>query len=60
MSHGNIRTGVVAAGLFLRQNGYRLIATNEDLVSIGFGVAQSKYSLEEFASWLKANTKTLP
>ena len=52
---GNKRTGVVAAGLFLRQNGYHLVATNEDLVSIGLGVAQSKYSLEELAAWLKAN-----
>jgi death-on-curing protein len=38
---GNKRTGVVAAGLFLRQKGYRLIAKNEELVSIGLGVAQS-------------------
>jgi len=56
---GNKRTGVVAAALFLRQNGYRLIAKGEELVSIGLGIAQSKYSLDELASWLQANAKPL-
>ena len=30
---GNMRTGATAAGLFLRRNGYRLIASNADLVA---------------------------
>jgi death-on-curing protein len=55
---GNKRTGVVAAGLFLRQNGYRLMVKNEELVSIGMGVAQSNYTLDELASWMEANTKS--
>jgi death-on-curing protein len=52
---GNKRTGIVAASLFLHQNGYRLIAKNEELVSIGLGVAQSKFNLNELARWLKTN-----
>jgi death-on-curing protein len=57
---GNKRTGVVAVGLFLQQNGYRLTAKNEEIVSIGLGVAQAKFNLDELADWLKANTKSLP
>lgn len=56
---GNKRTGVVSAGLFLRQNGFRLIANNDELISIGMGVAQSHYSLDEIARWLKANTQSI-
>ena len=56
---GNKRTGIVAASLFLQQNGYRLTVKNEELVSIGLGVAQSKLSLDELTSWLKSNTQPL-
>jgi death-on-curing protein len=56
---GNKRTGVVAVGLFLRQNGYHLTAKNEELVSIGMGIAQSKHPLDELASWLNANSKPI-
>lgn len=56
---GNKRTGVVAAGQFLHQNGYYLTAKNEELVSIGMGVAQAKNTLDELASWLKANSKSI-
>lgn len=56
---GNKRTGVVAAGLFLHQNSNRLIARNEELVSIGMGVAQSRLTLDELASWLKSNAQIL-
>jgi death-on-curing protein len=55
---GNKRTGVTVAGIFLRRNGYRLTASNADLVKIAMGVAQSHFSLDEIATWLRENSQT--
>lgn len=57
---GNKRTGVTAASLFLRQNGYRLTASNADLVEIALGIAQSRYTLEEIITWLHQNIQPDP
>jgi death-on-curing protein len=54
---GNKRTGATAAGLFLRRNGYRLIASNSDLVIITMRIAQSQTSLVELANWLRENSQ---
>ena len=54
---GNKRTGISAAGLFLRINGYRLNLSNIELEKFTIGVAQSKYPVEEIAVWLKTNSK---
>ena len=54
---GNKRTGVTAAGLFLRQNGYRLTASNTDLVAVTIRIAQSQCSVEELAAWLRDNSE---
>ena len=56
---GNKRTGATAAGLFLRRNGYRLTASNADLVSVTMGIAQSQPSLEELATWLQENSQPI-
>jgi death-on-curing protein len=56
---GNKRTGVTAAGLFLRRNGYNLTATNADLVEIAMGIARSQYTLEEITSWLQDNSQPI-
>lgn len=53
---GNKRTGVTAAGLFLRKNGYRLTASEADLVAITMRIAQSQGSLEELTIWLRNNS----
>ncbi|HXF69902.1 MAG TPA: type II toxin-antitoxin system death-on-curing family toxin [Thermoflexus sp.] len=52
---GNKRTGIAAA-LFLRQNGYRLTATNEELETFALYVAESKPEITEIAAWLKAHS----
>ena len=55
---GNKRTGIAAAALFLRINGYRLIATNDELEQLTLGVAQSRKELAEIATWLHAQVAT--
>lgn len=54
---GNKRTGVTAAGLFLRQNGFRLTASNADLVAATMRVAQSQANLEALISWLQEHSQ---
>ena len=56
---GNKRTGVTAAGLFLRRNGYRLTATNVDLVAITIKIAQSQSNLEELTIWFRYNSQPI-
>jgi len=56
---GNKRTGVTAAGLFLRRNGYRLAATNADLVAITMKIAQSQSNLEELTTWFRENSQPI-
>ena len=53
---GNKRTGVTAGGLFLRRNGYCLIADNADLVAITMSIAQSQSSWAELTDWLRENS----
>ncbi len=45
---GNKRTGVAAAVLFPRQNGYRLAATNEELEEFTLRVAESRRPLPKW------------
>ena len=53
---GNKRTGVTAAGIFLRRNGYILFASNADLVAITMRVAQSQTNLEALKTWFRNNS----
>jgi death-on-curing protein len=50
---GNKRTGITALALFLRINGYRFKATNEDIVAFTLKVAQKQLNFEEMTVWLK-------
>ena len=52
---GNKRTGIAAAALFLRINGYRFNATSSELEKFTLGVAQSQHVLADMASWLQAH-----
>lgn len=56
---GNKRTGVMAAGLFLLRNGYRLNASNASLESLALDIAQSKVAIEEMATWLRENSQAI-
>jgi death-on-curing protein len=50
---GNKRTGIAAAALFLRQNGHRLTATNEELEGFTRWVAESRPGIVEIAAWAR-------
>jgi death on curing protein len=53
---GNKRTAfVVAAGVFLPLNGYRLVASNGEKVRVMLAVADGSMPEPEFAAWLRAN-----
>ena len=50
---GNKRTAITAAGIFLRINGYSLVAENGEMVRFTLECAQSRLSLEEISDWFK-------
>src|SRR5215472_4121028 len=54
---GNKRTGFVAGVLFLELNGYRFTATEEDATQVVFELAAGTLEEEEFAAWMRANSK---
>jgi death on curing protein len=53
---GNKRTGVTAAALFLRCNGYRLKASHADVEKFTWQVAASRTVLKEIADWFLAHS----
>ena len=53
---GNKRTGIAAAALFLRINGYKLTARPAEVEKKTLLVAQNKMSLEEIAGWLREDS----
>jgi death-on-curing protein len=53
---GNKRTGITAAGLFLRINEWKLIATSEELETCTLRVATVGMKVAELALWLRGNT----
>jgi death-on-curing protein len=56
---GNKRTGIASAGLFMRINGRKLIASSDDLEFITLRVARGEIVLKELSSWLKKNSQKI-
>ncbi|NWF91116.1 MAG: type II toxin-antitoxin system death-on-curing family toxin [Ignavibacteriaceae bacterium] len=52
---GNKRTGITAAAMFLRINGYSLSASNEEVVSFVLSIASGEQTIETIAEWLKSH-----
>jgi len=50
---GNKRTAITAAGLFLRLNGYRLAASNQELEDFTLQCAKRLTSLEQMMVWIE-------
>lgn len=55
---GNKRTGMHTMELFLRQNGYKLNATNKEIVAIGIRMGHARdlaqhCNLEEISRWVR-------
>ena len=53
---GNEHTGITAAGLFLRINGWKLTATLDELETCTLRVATVGMKVAELALWLRDNT----
>jgi death-on-curing protein len=53
---GNKRTGVTAAGLFLRINGQKLTASPENLEATALRVATGGMEVADLAVWLNAES----
>lgn len=56
---GNKRTGVTAAALFLRINGYWLDTTNAELEKFTLEVTNSQQTMEEIVVWLQAHARAI-
>jgi death-on-curing protein len=57
---GNKRTAITSTGLFLRINGYRLTADNQQLEAFMLQCAQRLISLAQMAIWLKSHSTDEP
>jgi death-on-curing protein len=53
---GNKRVGVTAAALFLRRNGLRLTATNDEVEMLALAVAQGAMTTQQIAAWFVEHT----
>lgn len=54
---GNKRIALIATALFLRMNGYRLIADQVQATLTMLSVASGAFSEEDYADWLRKNMK---
>ncbi len=50
---GNKRVGIVAAELMLWENGYRLVATNDELEAFVMSISRGESDLPTMAAWLE-------
>ncbi|MCA9976669.1 MAG: type II toxin-antitoxin system death-on-curing family toxin [Anaerolineales bacterium] len=56
---GNKRTAITATAMFLRQNGYVLQTTNEDLEMFVMRVVEKRPFLPIIAAWLQENARAV-
>ncbi len=56
---GNKRTAITAIAMFLRQNGYVLQTTNEDLEMFVMRVVEKRPFLPIIAAWLQENARAV-
>lgn len=56
---GNKRTTLGVTYEFLKQNGYRLEASQQELIDFPLRVENKHLSLEEIEKWLKGHTRKL-
>jgi death-on-curing protein len=57
MMDGNKRLGFLAMGVFLRMNGYRLVADRAEAVLVMEGVAAGKLDERGLAAWIEAHAE---
>ena len=54
---GNKRIAITAAGLFLRMNGFRLTASNQELEHFTLQCARRLVSLDQMTRWLESQSE---
>jgi death on curing protein len=54
---GNKRTAITSAGLFLKLNGYRLIADNQQFAAFTLQCAQGALHFEQMTAWFEVRTE---
>lgn len=54
---GNKRIGMYVMLTFLEANGIELVATNEDVVEAGLGVATGKMGYDELLEWVRLHVR---
>jgi len=54
---GNKRTGIVSAAVFLELNGFRLEASQKELIKIALKIESKEVNQKNIAEWLKLNSK---
>jgi death-on-curing protein len=57
---GNKRAAFLAAGLFLRLNGRRLVAEQADAAKAALAVAAGRRDIEEIANWIRSQSQLAP
>ena len=50
---GNKRIGILVMLSFLAMNGINLFCTDDELIELGFGLAQNKITYEQLHDWVK-------
>jgi death on curing protein len=58
--NGNKRTAAVAAGTFLKVNGYRLLLSNDELITLATDTAEGALDVPDIAKRLAEGTEQLP
>jgi len=56
---GNKRTGMVAASVFLENNGYEVAAKEGEIEKLALKIIANKLSVGAIAAWLKKHSKRL-
>ena len=54
---GNKRIGVMSMLTVLEMNGYRVTASNDDVIALGLGLADGTYSYDDALDWVRKNSK---
>lgn len=57
---GNKRTALAVLYEFLKQNGYKLSATHQQLIELPLQIERKEMNLDQIAQWLKEHTRKLP
>jgi death-on-curing protein len=58
--NGNKRTAVLAAGTFLKLNGYRLLLSDGEMIALATDTAEGDLDVPDIAKRLAENTERLP